>query len=201
MDDSCWGTVGNTVIRACNAASLECWTEVQAKEFLHYKRNKIRHDIIKRKQARLKKLMHADRIPVPAQAEPTDTAAAADLTADKTTYTNPIIIIDESDTEENLSSPSAPTHVKRRRAIKVQQTTRKQPPTASAPSHRVSTLERLLHKIQNDQNPVVLDPPECQHESCPFCKGSLMCQRYYLARRLVQIEHAIYGEHAEIRLP
>ena len=199
MDESCWGAVHHKVIRACDIASLECWEEVQVKEFLYYKKNTIRDDITKRKHDRLKKLKHADAVPV--QAETTAAAAAAATTADEKPC-NPIIIIDESDTEENESSPSAPAKIlKRKRAIRVQLPLTKQPPTASATVVHPSTLERLLHKLQNDQKPPVLDPPECQHPSCPYCKKSLMEQRYLLALRLVQIEHALYGEHAEIRLP
>ena len=36
-----------------------------------------------------------------------------------------------------------------------------------------------------------LDPPECQHPACPYCRGDLMQQRYMFMQRLYQLNSAL----------
>lgn len=58
------------------------------------------------------------------------------------------------------------------------------------------TLKHLIKQLMQQEEHMVMDPKECGHPGCAYCTGCLMGQRYELAKRLVQIEHQLYGTYA-----
>ena len=57
------------------------------------------------------------------------------------------------------------------------------------------TLKHLLNSLMQNEEHMVMDPAECGHTGCAYCTGCLMGQRYALTKRLVQIEHTLYGTY------
>ena len=54
------------------------------------------------------------------------------------------------------------------------------------------TLTRYILELMSDPANKVGDYRECSQQRCPYSTGGMMLQRYMLAKRLVQIEHALY---------
>ena len=177
----------------------------QTEKFLFAKRYMIRESIDKRKTTSLSKLGHGKKNSTSAFAQAAGSSSSAHCSGD---VCNPILVSESSDCDDedtffasSSTTTSKHTAAKRQRARAHFQTTTDSPTTPSAKPLGTSTIERLIAKLQSDEAPVVLDPPDCHNNSCPYCKGGLMRQRYILAQRLVQIEHALYGEDSMIFLP
>lgn len=58
-------------------------------------------------------------------------------------------------------------------------------------------LQNLIYNCQTNQDNDCLDPPECVANTCPFCTGPLMHQRFVLAQRLVQLDRVLYGNPSQ----
>ena len=178
--------------------------ERQTEEFLFAKRYMIRESIDKRTTASLRKLGHGKKKSTSAFAQAAGSSSSAHCSGD---VCNPILVSESSDCDDEdtffaSSSTTTAKHTaaKRQRARAHLQTTTDLPTAPSAKPFGTSTIERLITKLQSDEAPVVLDPPDCHNDNCPYCKGGLMRQRYILAQRLVQIEHSLYGEDSIIFL-
>ena len=58
------------------------------------------------------------------------------------------------------------------------------------------TLTHLIKEMMQDESLMIMDPKECGHPGCAYCTGCIMGQRYALVKRLVQLEHQLYGTYA-----
>ena len=165
----------------------------QAQEFLFYKRKLIRKNIAHRTESRLRNLVSLRPSGAAASSATSSATSNASARIECGDVYNPKFVIapDSSEDESDvMSTSSADRQIKRQRQTK--------PHTKPKP-RPMSTIARLIEQVQS-QSTIGLDAADCQSNHCPYCKGCLMSQRYSLAKRLVQIELALFGDDSKMHL-